>query len=218
MNTETKGFAVERHLMEKLVSWKNTSHRKPLIINGARQVGKTWLLKEFGAQYFENTAYVNFDNNVAMAALFDEGYDISRLLLGIQAETGERITPGKTLIVFDEIQECPKALTSLKYFCENAPNQLIAAAGSLLGLAVHQGSGYPVGKVTTLDLRPLNFREFLNATGNELLRELIDSNDQSAFSSFLSVYHIFPSFASLCFGLVSVSCCIFIFSILPQLS
>jgi len=155
-----------------------------MIINGARQVGKTWLLKEFGSQYFGNVAYVNFDNNAAMHQLFEEGYDIPRLLTGIQAETGERIIEGKTLIIFDEIQECPKALTSLKYFRENTPNQMVSAAGSLLGLAVHQGTGYPVGSVTTLDLYPLSFREFLDATGNGSLREIIDASDTSVVAAF----------------------------------
>ena len=177
---------MERQLMSKLIEWKGGRKRKPVIINGARQTGKTWLLKEFGAKSFANLAYVNFDNNKAMAMLFEEGYDIPRLLTGIQAETGERIVEGETLIIFDEIQECPKALTSLKYFRENAPNQMIAAAGSLLGLSVHHGTGYPVGNVTTLDLYPLNFREFLDAVGEQPLRELIDANDASAISAFTS--------------------------------
>ena len=179
-----EGGALERYLMTKLVDWKNSRRKKPIIINGARQVGKTWLLKEFGARYFDNIAYVNFDNNTAMALLFEENYDISHLLTGIQAETGERITEGKTLIIFDEIQECPKALTSLKYFRENAPGQVIAAAGSLLGLSVHHGTGYPVGNVATLDLYPLNFREFLDATNNGSLRELIDTDDHSTLAAF----------------------------------
>jgi len=171
--------------MPKLLDWKDNPQKKPIIINGARQVGKTWLLKEFGAKHFKNVAYVNFDNNVAMNLLFEEGYDIQRLLTGIQAETGQRIIPGETLIIFDEIQECPKALTSLKYFRENAPDQMIAAAGSLLGLTVHRGTGYPVGNVVTLDLYPMNFREFLDAIGHQMLRELIDSGDSDAstFSS-----------------------------------
>ncbi|MDR3052437.1 MAG: ATP-binding protein [Coriobacteriales bacterium] len=175
---------MERFLISKLIDWKKDHRRKPIIINGARQVGKTWLLKEFGAKHFDNVAYVNFDNNETMKLLFEESYDIPRLLMGIQAETSKRIIEGKTLIIFDEVQECPKALTSLKYFRENAPNQMIAAAGSLLGLAVHQGTGYPVGNVTTFDLHPLNFREFLDATGNQSLRELIDTNDTAAVSAF----------------------------------
>lgn len=179
---------MDRYLMAELIDWKNSPRRKPAIINGARQVGKTWLLKEFGKHHFDNIAYVNFDNNEAMNQLFEEGYDIARLLTGIQAETNERIIAGKTLIIFDEIQECPKALTSLKYFQENASEQMIAAAGSLLGLSVHQGTGYPVGKVTTLDLYPLCFREFLDATSNQLLRELIDANDISAMTTFSSKF------------------------------
>jgi predicted AAA+ superfamily ATPase len=177
---------MERYLMAKLLDWKSSPRRKPVIINGARQTGKTWLLKEFGNRYFKNIAYVNFDNNTPMKLLFDEGYDISRLLVGIQAETGERIVEGNTLIIFDEIQECPKALTSLKYFKENAPNQMIAAAGSLLGLSVHQGTGYPVGSVTTLDLHPLNFREFLDATENQSIRDLLDTAETTTITTFSS--------------------------------
>ena len=176
---------MDRYLMSKLIRWKSNPKRKPIIINGARQVGKTWLLKEFGKQHFKNVAYVNFDNNAAMNLLFEEGYDVPRLLTGIQAETGQRITEGETLIILDEIQECPRALTSLKYFRENAPNQMIAAAGSLLGLAIHHGTGYPVGNVTTFDLYPMNFREFLDAVGSQSLRELIDV-DESAASAFSS--------------------------------
>lgn len=177
---------MNRHLMSELVDWKNSHRRRPIVINGARQVGKTWLLKNFGARHFENVAYVNFDNNEPMRLLFDESYDIRHLLTGIQAETGERIIEGKTLIIFDEIQECPKALTSLKYFRENAPDLMVAAAGSLLGLAVHHGSGYPVGNVSTFDLYPLNFREFLDATGNQSLRELLDTDDDTGISVFSS--------------------------------
>jgi len=177
---------MERQLMLRLLEWKNSRRRKPIIVNGARQVGKTWLLKEFGARHFDNVAYVNFDNNKTMAQLFEESFDISSLLTGIQAETKERICEGKTLIIFDEVQECPKALTSLKYFNENAPGQMVAAAGSLLGLSVHQGSGYPVGNVSSLDLYPLNFREFLDATGNKSLRELLDSNEHALISAFSS--------------------------------
>lgn len=135
---------MERSLMDALVNWKGSARRKPLVLNGARQVGKTWLLKEFGARHFESVAYVNFDNAPGLAAQFDAGYDLPRLLLMVQAESGQRVTPGKTLVVFDEIQECPKALTSLKYFCENAPEFAVAAAGSLLGITFHEGTGCPV--------------------------------------------------------------------------
>lgn len=178
------GGAMERFLMKDLVGWKGSAHRKPLVLNGARQVGKTWLLKEFGARYFENVAYVNLDNNPGLAAQFDAGYDLSRLLLMIQAEGGQKVTPGKTLVIFDEIQECPKALTSLKYFCENIPELAVAAAGSLLGITFHEGTGYPVGKVNMLDLHPLSFREYLDATGNPTLREIVDSGDEQLLGSF----------------------------------
>ncbi len=174
---------MERFLMDDLVGWKNSARRKPLVLNGARQVGKTWLLMEFGARHFESVAYVNLDNNLGLASQFDVGYDLPRILLMIQAESGQRVIPGKTLVVLDEVQECPKALTSLKYFCENAPELAVAAAGSLLGITFHEGTGYPVGKVDMLDLHPLSFREFLDATGNPMLREVVDSGDKQLLGS-----------------------------------
>lgn len=174
---------MERFLMDDLVGWKNSVRRKPLVLNGARQVGKTWLLMEFGARHFESVAYVNLDNNLGIASQFDVGYDLPRILLMIQAESGQRVIPGKTLVVLDEVQECPKALTSLKYFCENAPELAVAAAGSLLGITFHEGTGYPVGKVDMLDLHPLSFREFLDATGNPMLREVVDSGDKQLLGS-----------------------------------
>ena len=179
---------MERFLMEKLVEWKSRPHRKPLILNGARQVGKTWLLKEFGRAQFENVAYVNLDDNPQMREQFELGYDIPRIVSAIQFETGEVVSKGGTLIILDEIQACPKALTSLKYFCENAPEYAVAAAGSLLGITVHEGSGYPVGKVNTLDLYPLSFREFLVATGDRALCNLIDSGNADLISSFSSKF------------------------------
>lgn len=174
---------MERFLMDDLVGWKNSARRKPLVLNGARQVGKTWLLMEFGARHFESVAYVNLDNNLGLASQFDVGYDLPRILLMIQAESGQRVIPGKTLVVLDEVQECPKALTSLKYFCENVPELAVAAAGSLLGITFHEGTGYPVGKVDMLDLHPLSFREFLDATGNPMLREVVDSGDKQLLGS-----------------------------------
>ena len=175
---------MERFLMDELVAWKDKPRRKPLILNGARQVGKTWLLKEFGRQCFDNVAYVNLDDNPGMREQFELGYDIPRIVSAIQFETGKVISKEGTLVILDEIQACPKALTSLKYFCENAPEYAVAAAGSLLGITVHEGSGYPVGKVNTLDLHPLHFREFLAATGNRRLCDLIDSGDGRLISSF----------------------------------
>ena len=177
---------MDRFLISDLIDWKDAQGRKPLILNGARQVGKTWLLKEFGAREFENVAYVNFDNNERLAEQFDHGYDVGRLLLALQAEARQPITPGKTLVILDEIQECPKAITSLKYFCENARELAVAAAGSLLGLAVHSGTGFPVGKVSMLDLHPMSFREFLDAKGERYLRELVDGGDWQLMGSFSS--------------------------------
>lgn len=177
---------MERFLMERLVAWKQKPRRKPLILNGARQVGKTWLLKEFGKRYFENVAYVNLDDNPRMREQFELGYDIPRIISAVRFETGEAVSEDTTLIILDEIQACPKALTSLKYFCEDAPGYAVAAAGSLLGITVHEGSGYPVGKVDTLDLHPLHFREFLVATGGQSLCDLLDSGETDLISSFSS--------------------------------
>lgn len=171
-------------MMAALVDWKRKARRKPLILNGARQVGKTWLLKEFGRLHFENVAYVNLDDSPAMREQFSLGYDIPRLISAIQFETGEVVREGSTLIILDEIQECPKALTALKYFCENAPGYVVAAAGSLLGITVHEGTGYPVGKVDSLDLYPMSFREFLDATGNERFRTLLDGGEQTLIDSY----------------------------------
>ena len=175
---------MDRTLIAALAAWKDGAHRKPLILNGARQVGKTWLLKEFGRRHFSNVAYINLDGNAAMKEQFELGYDISRLISAFQFETGERIDEGDTLIILDEIQECPHALTSLKYFCEEAPGYAVAAAGSLLGLTIHEGTGYPVGKVETLDLYPMGFTEFLRATGNEGLADLIASGNPTMINSF----------------------------------
>lgn len=177
---------MDRTLMAKLIAWKDKPRRKPLILNGARQVGKTWLLKEFGRTRFSNVAYINLDHNAVMREQFELGYDIPRLISAFQFETGEHITEGETLIILDEIQECPRALTSLKYFYEEAPGYAIAAAGSLLGITIHDGTGYPVGKVETLDLHPMGFTEFLLATGNGNLAKLIAIDDPVMIDSFSS--------------------------------
>lgn len=149
-----------RFAMNDLLQWKGKKNRKPLIIMGARQVGKTWLMKEFGKNCYEKTAYISFYNNQRMNAVFENDFDIERIIMNLNIESGVTITPGNTLIIFDEIQNTPKALESLKYFCEEAPEYHIIAAGSLLGVAIHEGVSYPVGKVDLLDLYPLNFREF----------------------------------------------------------
>ena len=179
---------MDRYLMDDLVRWKSSPHRKPLILNGARQVGKTWLLKEFARREFESVAYVSLDNNAAARGLFEADFDIARIVRNLSILTGVSIDPQTTLIVLDEIQSAPKALTSLKYFCEDAPEYAVAAAGSLLGISVGSGSGYPVGKVDTLDLYPLSFREFLDATGNRALRELVDSGDTESIAAFSARY------------------------------
>ena len=179
---------MQRIAIQNLVEWKNKQNRKPLILKGARQVGKTWLMRQFGQEYFDNVAYVNFDNNATMQQVFDMDYDIERIVMAIGIETKERIEPQKTLIIFDEIQEAPKAISSLKYFCENAPEYAVIAAGSLLGVAIHQGISFPVGKVDTLQIEPMNFREFLMAVGEEQLVELIESKNYSLMGVFRDKY------------------------------
>lgn len=177
---------MDRFLMNSLVRWKDSPRRKPLILNGARQVGKTWLLKEFARLHFDSVAYVTLDSNSVARALFDADLDPKRIIRDLSVLTGVSIEPHDTLIVLDEIQSAPKALTSLKYFCENAPEYAVAAAGSLLGISATAGTGYPVGKVNTIDLYPLSFREFLDATGNRMLRELIDSGEVASIDAFSS--------------------------------
>ena len=179
---------MERFAMEQLKKWYSRKNRKPLILKGARQVGKTWLMKEFGRTHFKYTAYVNFDNNKNMANVFEGDYDIARILMAINIETGVKIHPGETLIIFDEIQECPKAIASLKYFYEEAPEYAVIAAGSLLGVAIHKGVSFPVGKVDTLELSPLSFREFLRAIGEEGLAKLIDEVNIPLIESFREKY------------------------------
>lgn len=177
---------MDRKALNKLIVWKNTEEKTPLIIRGARQVGKTWLMKEFGKNYFKKTAYVNFDNNKKFCKIFDEDYDIERIILALQVETRTKIDSDDTLIIFDEIQECPKALTSLKYFSEYSTKYSILAAGSLLGVASHEGTGFPVGKVDFVDLYPLNFIEFAKAMGEEQLIELVEKKDYQMISVFKS--------------------------------
>lgn len=166
-----------REKIEDLINWKNSKNKQPLIIRGARQVGKTWLMKEFGKKYYKNIAYIHFDNNSRMEELFKNDLIPSKIIEGLQIETGEKIKPQETLIIFDEIQEVPRALTSLKYFQEEAPQYDIIAAGSLLGVALHSETSFPVGKVQFLDLYPLNYREFLKALKEDELLGLLEKND-----------------------------------------
>ena len=177
-----------RIAIEKLYKWKSSTRRKPLIIEGARQVGKTWLMKEFGKQAYADTVYINFDSNSRMADLFSADLDTDRLIMGLELYAGRKINPENTLLIFDEVQEVPRALTSLKYFYENAPQYHIVCAGSLLGIALHQGTSFPVGKVDFLKLYPLSFSEFLMATGNERFAELLKNRDYEMITSFKQTF------------------------------
>lgn len=173
-----------RQSIEKLKEWKESKDRMPLIIRGARQVGKTWIMKEFGEKFYKQYAYINFDDNERMNKLFSGNFDIERIIQGLKIESGVNIDKENTLIIFDEIQEVPNALSTLKYFYENANEYHIIAAGSLLGVALHEGTSFPVGKVEFLDLYPLNFKEFLLAIGQEDIEKLIESNDLNLIIAF----------------------------------
>ena len=182
-----------RTLIEDLKKWKNSRHRKPLILQGARQTGKTWLMKEFGRTEYKNTAYLFCQENPALEALFDAPFDKERLLNGFQLICGFKIEPKETLIIIDEIQDIPKAITSLKFFYEQAPEYHIICAGSLLGVSLHKDVSFPVGKVNFLSLYPLSFTEFLLAVGKERQANLINDSDQDpqilkAFSSEFTEY------------------------------
>jgi len=158
---------MERMLMKELEAWKSRPRRKPLLLKGARQTGKTWLLKEFGRTSFQSMAYVDLLASSRARAIFDGDFDIQRIVTALAVEAGTRITAGETLIVLDEVQEAPRALTCLKYFCQDAPEYHVAAAGSYLGIAKHEGVSFPVGKVNTYSLEPLSFLEYLCAVGEE---------------------------------------------------
>lgn len=175
---------MERLLLDELEAWRTQPRRKPLVLRGARQVGKTWLLKEFGSRCFENVAYVRLEDNAAMHQLFEGSLDPKRIIRGVAAETGQPINPEKTLVIFDEVQDIPRALTSLKYFYEEAPEYAVAVAGSLLSVALNAGISFPVGKVTFKTLYPLNFREFLLAMGEDSLEKIVREGDFSMMQIF----------------------------------
>ena len=177
-----------RNAIEKLIKWKQSRNRKPLIIEGARQVGKTWLMKEFGRQAYADTIYINFDSNSRMSDLFASDLDTERLIMGLELYAGRKIDPDNSLLIFDEVQEVPRALTSLKYFYENAPQYHIVCASSMLGIALHEGTLFPVGKVDFLKLYPLSFMEFLMAIGKEQFSELIEKQDFQMITSFKQIY------------------------------
>lgn len=166
---------MERTLIAALEQWKNKKDRKPLILKGVRQCGKTYLLKEFGARYYKDTAYFNFEENDALKTVFEQNYDTKRIIFELGLYFGKTIVPGETLIILDEIQECGRALTSLKYFCENAPEYHVVCAGSLLGIALNKQLSFPVGKVDFLTLYPMSFAEFLQANGEDALADYLQN-------------------------------------------
>jgi predicted AAA+ superfamily ATPase len=167
---------IQRNIQQQLIAWKNASDRKPLILRGARQVGKTWVLKHFGKQSFEDVAYFNFDEQHGLKQFFEQTKDCKRILQNLSMVHGKAIVPQKTLILFDEIQECNEALNTLKYFCENAPEYAVACAGSLLGVSLSKGMSFPVGKVDFMDIHPLSFAEFLAASDPQLFDYLENLN------------------------------------------
>jgi predicted AAA+ superfamily ATPase len=179
---------MERKLMSELLKWKDKKGRKPLLLEGARQVGKTYLLKDFGKRYFKNVAYINFQNPSAeITDLFNGSIEPKRILTMLELFLNMKISPSETLIIFDEAQEVPRALTSLKYFCEDAPEYHVATAGSLLGVFLHKDSSFPVGKVNTLKLEPMDFEEFLWANQRENIVTFLKSNPtEITFNEILS--------------------------------
>lgn len=166
---------MERLILKKLVAWKNSPYRKPLIMKGVRQVGKTWILKEFGRRYYENTAYFNFDENTEYKQFFETTKDVNRILQNLMLASGQKILPEKTLIIFDEVQDSPNVINALKYFYENAPEYHIACAGSLLGIALAKPASFPVGKINFMQIDPMTFSEFLLANGDKNLAEYLES-------------------------------------------
>ena len=187
---------MKRSKMFKLVEWKNSPSRKPLIIRGARQVGKTWLMKEFGRIHYQQTVYVNLEQNKRLNSIFTDDFSIGRIIIALQAESGLTIEAENTLLIFDEIQAIPEAITALKYFNENASEYHVVAAGSLLGVALHAHISFPVGKVDFMDLYPFSFGEFLHANGQSALVEILGGHDwklitayKSKFIEFLRYYY-----------------------------
>lgn len=168
---------MERFVYQQLVDWKETKDRKPLVLNGARQVGKTWLLKEFAQREYTKMAYVVCRKNPVVKEIFSMDFNIERILRALRALTSVDITPGDTLIILDEVQDVPEALEALKYFREDAPDYHIAVAGSLLGLSMHAGTSYPVGQVNTINIYPMNFEEFLLAKGENQMQQLLSTRD-----------------------------------------
>ena len=166
---------MQRDFIQNLIEWKDSKRRKPLILTGVRQCGKTYLLKEFGSEYFDNFCYINFESAGKYSAIFEYDYDVKRILREIELAENVKIIAGKTLLIFDEIQECPKAITSLKYFCENLQELHLVCAGSLLGVAIKKENiSFPVGKVNRMQLYPMSFKEYLQAVGEGKYIELFN--------------------------------------------
>lgn len=174
---------MERKIYQKLLDWKRHDDRKPLILRGARQVGKTWLMREFGRREYEDVLYANFDLDERLRGIFDDDYDIPRILMALQALCGVSPRPGKTLIILDEIQEVHRGLGVLKYFCENAPEYHVVVAGSLLGIALHLGTSFPVGKVDIIDVHPMDFCEFAEALGQGPMLDLVRKHEWKLVAS-----------------------------------
>lgn len=181
-------MTMKRYLVQQLESWKQSEDRQPLLLMGARQVGKTWLMQEFGRRCFNHTAYVRFDNDPNLRRAFEQDFDVARLIEAIHIRTGVPVLPEKTLIILDEIQECPAALTSLKYFCEDFPQYAVVAAGSLLGVEELYGTGFPVGKVERLMLHPMSFSEFVEAVAGEQYADLLIQGRPDMITTFSSKY------------------------------
>ena len=174
---------MKRDAIKYLYEWKSRANHKPMIVRGARQVGKTWLMRAFAEEAYDRYVYVNFEDNELIRNVFERDFDIERIILALQVATGEVIDKD-TLLIFDEIQEAPKGLTALKYFYEKAPEYSILAAGSLLGISMHEAVSFPVGKVEFMDLYPLSFREFLNALGQSQLVTVLEKEDWELMSLF----------------------------------
>ena len=168
---------MERLILQRLLKWKHSPYRKPLILKGVRQVGKTWILKEFGRRYYENVAYFNFDEQEEYQQFFETTKNVDRILQNLMLASGQTIHPEKTLIIFDEVQDCPKVINAMKYFCENAPQYHVACAGSLLGIALAKPSSFPVGKVNFMQIDPMTFTEFLLANGDKNLAQYLEQID-----------------------------------------
>ena len=179
---------MERLIFKQLNEWRNSESRKPLIVRGARQVGKTWALKEFGKREYQQVVYINFESSKVLHNLFDTDFNVERILFALKVETGIAIDSENTLLIFDEIQACKGALTALKYFYENAPQYHVIAAGSLLGVAMKANTSFPVGKVNFLNVYPMSFVEFLEAINQKPLIELLERKDWELLKVFKSKY------------------------------